>query len=205
MPSPRAEGWKRKQSTAHHGQRAGEMLLPQLRKLPSRGSLSSHSPGRKSLCKDFGGTGLGPKPFKKDIVSRSCCTQPLPEPRSLSRAPGCLQAASTPWTHSAPLWQGAGFEVMEPLCLSSPVWEAPRPPHREQSLRPPAEGTREPRRCWSWGIASASHGPGTHTACLGSPFSFLLLPAFLQTPRRRETKSANANPSFPFLLLFGFC
>lgn len=99
MPSQRAEGWKRKQSTAHHGERAGRMLLPQLGKLPGRGSLSSHSPGRKPLWEDSGSVGLSPKPFNKETISRSCCTPPLPEPRSLSRPP---VAAIMPWTCSAP-------------------------------------------------------------------------------------------------------
>lgn len=190
------------------------MLLPQLGKLPGRGSLGSHSPGRKPLWEDSGGAGLGPKLFSKESISRSCCPQPLPQPRSLPGVPGCLHAALTPWTHSAPPWQGTGFEGTEPLCLSSPSWEAPGLSRREQSLL--VSEQKGQGSCAGVRAGALPSPPEQLPSCQpvalvptphpwGAPSCLLLLPVFLQIPSLRETNSANANPSLPSLLVSGCC
>lgn len=174
------------------------MLLPQLGKLLGRSSLGSHSPVGKLLWEDFGVTGLSPKLFSKESISCSCCTQLLPQPRSLTRSLSCLCAALMPWTHSSPSCKVMGLKSQS-LCLSS-LHGKPQIP--EQKGQGSSAGVRA---VTSWAAPTLPvHGPGTHTASLGSSPSLLLLPMSLKIPDLRETCSANRTPPSP-LLLSGFC
>lgn len=100
------------------------MLLPQLEKLLGRSSLGSHNPVGKLLWEDFGVTGLSPKLFSKESISCSCCTQMLPQPRSLTRSLSCLCAALMPWTHSSPSCKVMGLKSQShsasPASMGSP-------------------------------------------------------------------------------------